>query len=168
MSQAKNKLTWCLKKAEKELKKEGKHRGLIIITPDKKKSFEHIKKAEHNLNAAIDFSKTGYSDWSASAFFYSIYQCFLAIASKFGYGSGNQECTFALIESLIEDKKIDLDKKLLSKVVSIEVPKESSTSIEIREEYQYGTKLSINENLYKELLDLAQKILSRTKVILEE
>src|SRR3989338_3282452 len=129
MSQAKNKLTWCLKKAEKELKKEGKPRGLIIITPDKKKSFEHIKKAEHNLNAAIDFSKTGYSDWSASAFFYSIYQCFLAIASKFGYGSGNQECTFALIESLIEDKKIDL---------------------------------------YKKFLDLAQKILSRTKVILEE
>ncbi len=168
MSHAKNKLTWCLKKAEKELQEGSSHRGLAIVDPDKKKALEHIKKAEHNLKGAIEFSKIGYSDWSASAFFYSMYQCFLAIASKFGYESGNQECTFALIESLIEDKKIGLDKNLLDKVASLEVPKESSTSIEIREEYQYGTKLSINENLYKELLELAQKILSQTKVIIEE
>ena len=168
MSHAKNKLNWCLKKAEKELKEEGKHRGLVVVTPDKKKALEHIKKAEHNFEGAINFSKIGYSDWSASAFFYSMYQCFLAIAAKFGYESGNQECTFALIETLIEDKKISLDKKLLDKVASMEIPKESSTSTEIREEYQYGTKLSINENLYKELLELAQKILSQTKVIIEE
>src|SRR3989344_2411693 len=166
MSQAKNKLTWCLKKAEKELKKEGKHRGLIIITPDKKKSFEHIKKAEHNLNAAIDFSKTGYSDWSASAFFYSIYQCFLAIGAKFGYESGNQECTFALITSLIEDKKIPLDQKFLNQVTSLEAqrPKQDSTSVKIREQYQYGTDLAIDEKLYNELLKLSQRILLETKV----
>ena len=101
MSHAKNKLSWCLKKAEKELKEQGKHRGLVIVKPDKKQALEHIKKAEHNLNGGIDFAKTGYSDWSVSAFFYSIYQCFLAIAAKFGYESGNQECTFALMESLI-------------------------------------------------------------------
>jgi len=49
MSHAKNKLDWCLKKAEKELKEHGKHRGLVIIKPDKKQALEHIKKAEHNL-----------------------------------------------------------------------------------------------------------------------
>jgi len=168
MSHTKNKLSWCLKKAEEEIKKEGKHRGLIEVTPDKKKSLEHIKKSEHNLKGAVEFKKMGYSDWSASAFFYSTYQCFLVIASKFGYESGNQECTFALIGSLIEDKKITLDKILLDKVASLEVPKESSTSIEIREEYQYGTKLSINDDLSKELLDLAQKVLSQTKIIVEE
>ena len=170
MSHAKNKLDWCLKKAEKELEEQGKHRGLIVIKPDKKQALEHIKKAEHNLKGGIDFAKMGYSDWSASAFFYSIYQCFLAIAAKFGYESGNQECTFALIESLIEDNKINLDKNLLDKVASLEFQKEkeTSTSTEIREEYQYGTKLSINENLYKELLELSQKILSQTKEIIEE
>lgn len=118
----------------------------------------------------MDFSKTGYSDWSASAFFYSIYQCFLAIALKFGYESGNQECTFALIESLIEDKKIDLDKKLLDKisVLDIQRDKEKHNSRDIREEYQYGTKLSIDEDLYSELYELSIKILSETKEIIEK
>src|SRR3989344_3319647 len=105
MSHAKNKLDWCLKKAEKEFKEEGNHRGLRKIKPNKLQALEHLKKAEHNLEGAIEFSKIGYSDWSASAFFYSIYQCFLAIGAKFGYESGNQECTFALINSLIEDNK---------------------------------------------------------------
>jgi len=168
MSHAKNKLGWCLKKAEKELKDQGKHRGLVVIKPNKNQALEHIKKAEHNLKGGIDFAKIGYSDWSASAFFYSMYQCFLAIAAKFGYESGNQECTFALIESLIEDKKISLDKKLLDKVVALEIQKETSTSTEIREEYQYGTKLSLNEDLFKELLELSQKVLSQTKEIIEE
>ena len=111
----------------------------------------------------------GYSDWSASAFFYSMYQCLLAIAVKFGYESGNQECTFALMYSLIEDKKIDFDKMLLDKMVLLDITKdnkENSTSIKIREEYQYGTKLSLEENLYKELLELSQKILSKTKEII--
>lgn len=168
MSHAKNKVDWCLKKAEREMKEQGKHRGLIMVPIDKKKAMEHIRKAEHNFKGAIDFAKMGYSDWSASAFFYSIYQCFLAIAAKFGYESGNQECTFALIGCLIADERIKLDSKLLDKVTLLETPKESSTSVEIREEYQYGTKLSINENLYKELLELSQKILSQAKIIIEE
>lgn len=171
MSHAKNKVDWCLKKAEKEIKEEGTHRGLIKIKPNKRDIYEHIEKAEHNLKAGIDFTKMGYSDWSASAFFYSMYQCFLAIAAKFGYESGNQECTFALIRHLAEEKKIDLDINTLEKVASIEVQqskKEAKTSVKIREEFQYGTKLSIPEDLYNELLDLAQKILSKTKEIVEE
>jgi|SRR3989338_5883686 len=168
MSHAKNKLDWCLRKGEKEMKEEGKHRGLILIAPDKKRALDHINKAEHNLKGAIEFYKLGYSDWSASAFFYSNYQCFLAIASKFGYSSGNQECTFALIETLIEENKISFDKKLLEKVASIEVPREESTSVEIREEYQYGIKTSINEDLYNELLELSREILLQTKLIIGE
>ncbi|MEK6952927.1 MAG: HEPN domain-containing protein [Nanoarchaeota archaeon] len=168
MSHAKNKVDWCLKKAETELKEKSKHRGLVVVKPDKNKALEHVSKAEHNLKGAIEFAKVGFSDWSASAFFYSMYQCFLAIAAKFGYESGNQECTFALIESLIENKKIKLDKELLEKVSTLEIQKETSTSTGIREEYQYGTKLSIDDDLYEELLELSRKILSETKVIIEE
>src|SRR3989344_9705328 len=124
----------------------------------------------YTYNAIFSVSKIGYSDWSASAFFYAIYQCFLAIGAKFGYESGNQECTFALINSLIEDNKIDLDKNLIDKVSSLEVqrPKQESTSVKVREQYQYGTDLSIDEKLYDELLALSKYILSNTKVIIEE
>ena len=47
MSHSKNKVNWCLKKAEKEIKNGKKHRGLITIVPDKEKAKEHILKAEH-------------------------------------------------------------------------------------------------------------------------
>jgi len=170
MSHAKNKVSWCLNKAKKELEEGGKHRGLVQAEPDKEKALEHIKKAEHNLKGAINFNNTGFSDWSASAFFYSMYQCLLAISAKFGYESGNQECTFALIHSLIEDGKIDFEKELIDKLALLDAQKdkEKSTSIDIREDYQYGTKLSLEEKLYEELLALSQKVLSKTKEIIEE
>lgn len=168
MSHAENKVAWCLKKAEKELLKEGTHRGLIKIKPDLEKARGHIKKAEHYLKATELLKKENFSDISASTVFYSMYQCLLAIAVRFGYESRNQECTFALISSLIEDKKIDFEKRILDKIASLDVKPEEKTSVEIREQYQYGTELSIKDNLYKELFGLAQKVISKTKEILED
>ncbi|MBI2629220.1 hypothetical protein HYW74_04000 [Candidatus Pacearchaeota archaeon] len=165
MSHIKNKVDWCLKKAEKELNKEGNHRGLIEIQPDLEKAKEHIKKAEHYLKAT-NYLKKDFSDISASTIFYSMYHCLLAIAVKFGYESRNQECTFALIHSLIEDKKIDLDKEIINKIASLEVKQEERTSIKIREQYQYGTSLSIEDDIYKELFELAKEVISKTKEII--
>ena len=114
MNHAKNKVEWCLKKAEKELKAGDIHRGLIKVTPDIERAREHIKKSDHYLSATLYLKKGNFSDISASTIFYAIYHCLLAIAIKFGYESRNQESTFALINSLIEDKKINFDKELLS------------------------------------------------------
>src|SRR3989338_5123253 len=136
MNHVKNKVDWCLKKAEKELNEEGNHRGLIEIQPDLEKAKEHIKKAEHYLKAT-DYLKKDFSDISASTIFYSMYHCLLAIAVKFGYESRNQECTFALIHSLIEDGKIDFDKNLLEKISSFETEEtKEQTTVEVREKYQ--------------------------------
>src|SRR3990167_3831271 len=169
MSHAKNKVNWCLKKAKEELKEGETHRGLVKTEIDKKQIQKHIAKAEHDLMAGIKFAEIGFSDWSASAFFYSMYHCLLAIAAKFGYESGNQECTFALIHSLIEDSKIDFEKELLDRIASLDIEKSrEKTSVEIREQYQYGTSLSIKDNLYKELFELAKEIISKTKTIIEE
>jgi len=77
MSQAKNKVDWCIKKAEKEIAEGKKHRGLLKINPDIKEAKKHVAKAEHNLKAAISFEKK-FPDWSVSALFYGIYHSFLA------------------------------------------------------------------------------------------
>lgn len=74
MSQASNKLNWCLNKAKKELEETGLHRGLVKIEEDLDFAEKHIIKAEHNLKAALYFEKGGFSDWSTSAFFYCIYR----------------------------------------------------------------------------------------------
>lgn len=170
MSHAKNKVEWCIRKAEKELKESGKHRGLIRIKPDKIKAKNYITKAEHYLKATEYLKKGNFSDISASTVFYSMYHCLLAIAAKFGYESGNQECTFTLIYSLIEEKKINFEQEALDRIASLEVKEVAGkkTTLEIREQYQYGTELSIKDNLYIELIQLAKEIISKTKEILEE
>ena len=103
MSKAKSKVEWCLRKAEKELKESGSHRGLVESEPDFNKAREHIKKAERYLNATEFINKGGYSDIATGTVFYAMYHCLLAISVKNGYESRNQECTFALMNKLIED-----------------------------------------------------------------
>ncbi len=163
MSHQKNKVDWCLKKAEKELKEGKKHRGLVIIKPNNELAKEHIKKAEHNLQVTLYLNNGGYTDWCSSSLFYTIYHCFLAILTKLGYESRNQECTFALISSFIEDKKININSMDLEKISSLDIATHEDTAISIREKYQYNTKTSLENKEYKKLLELAKKILDQTK-----
>lgn len=167
MSHAENKVGWCLKKAEKELRESGKHRGLVRIKPDLNKAREHIHKAEHYSRATIYLKKGDFSDISTSTIFYSMYHCLLAIACKLGYESRNQECTFALIYYLIESNKIKFEKNILDRIAFISKENKEDTSVEIREKYQYGTKVSIKDDLYDKLLELMKKVLSETKLIIE-
>jgi uncharacterized protein (UPF0332 family) len=169
MSHAQNKVEWCLKKAERELKESNKHRGLIKAGSDLEKAKDYTTKAEHYLKATEYLKKGNFSDISASTVFYSMYHCLMAIAIKFGYESKNQECTFALIYSLIEDNKISIEKELLDKITSLEIQETDETiTSNIREKYQYGTELSIKDDkLYRKLLELAKLILSKTKLIIK-
>lgn len=168
MSQLDNKVRWCLKKAEKELKGGDKHRGLVKTRPDLDLAQSHIRKAEHNLRAMSDFRDAGYSDWSASAAFYSIYHCFLAISAKFGYESRNQECTFALVRQLIAQKKISLDSALVDEVCVLETEEtqQSPTVVDVRETGQYGISISLEDVEFNRLLGLAKKTLDKTKEIM--
>jgi uncharacterized protein (UPF0332 family) len=166
MSQSSNKVQWCLNKAKKELIETGMHRGLVEQIPDDKLARMHITKAEHNLSAALFFQNNGYSDWSASAFFYSIYHCFLAILRKFGYESRNQECTIATIEMLNELGKTNIDNKFVN-TLKINKSKEDTFSIiRIREDFQYGTNTDFTEKEeFERLKDMCKEILAVTKEI---
>ena len=147
MTEASNKVEWCLRKAEKELQERQKHRGLVKTAPNIEEARKHIEKAEHNLRAISYFNKGGFSDWSMSAGFYCIYHCFLAIGCKFGYESRNQECTIALMRTLKEDGTINIDNKFIEALEeSNESERQESSVIEKREFYTYGTSQSA-ENL---------------------
>ena len=168
MSQAKNKIEWCLRKAEKELKESGRHRGLVKNKSDYAKAKEYLQKAEHYLKATEYLKKGDFSDIGASTVFYSMYHCLLAIAAKHGYDSRNQECTFALIYYLIEEGKIDLKPEIINKIASLETKNDEDTSVKIRERYQYGTEFTVREDLYIKLVGLAKEVLSKTKTIVED
>ena len=165
MSHAKNKVEWCLRKAEEEMKLKGRHRGLIKTEEDIFAARKHIEKAKRYLEATLVL-KENFSDISASTIFYSMYHSLLSIISKFEYESGNQECTFALIYSLIEEKKINLDKRIIDKVSLIN--SEEMSIIELREKYQYGIELSMKEDIFNENFDIAKILLGKVKEIIEK
>ncbi|MBI2651204.1 hypothetical protein HYX01_01940, partial [Candidatus Woesearchaeota archaeon] len=98
--------------------------------------------------------------------FFSLYHSLLAIAAKFGYESRNQECTFALIYSLIEDGKIEFDKETLRKIASLEPKDDEETSVDIRERYQYGTEFKMDEELYNNIVKLAKEVIDITREVI--
>ena len=159
-----------MNKAKKELQTGKQHRGLVKVDADLEKAREHLAKAEHNLKVTLYLQRGGYTDWCSSSLFYVIYHCFLAILAKFGYETRNQECTFALIASLIEEKKIAISQDDLEKITILnitETQEASETAVSIREDYQYSTKVSLENKEYQELLQLAKRILDKTKETLE-
>ena len=74
--QLKNKLDECFKEGERGGER---HKGLREIGLNEDLIEKHLKKAGHNLNAVTEFRNIGYSDWSASAAFYALYHCLLAL-----------------------------------------------------------------------------------------
>ena len=173
MSQSSNHLDWCLNKAKKELEeckrlnKRPKHRGLVNLKPDFQQAQDHLKKAEENLEFAnsIDSNKYGYK--IIESLFYCMYQCFLSIAYKFGYDSGNQTCTISLIEHLNEQGKIELNPKFIEmmKYKDEQREQEYPSIIDMREDYTYSSKISVEKEKIEELILVSQELIERTKEI---
>ncbi len=164
-SQAKRHMKWCLRKAEKELAKEGKHRGLVPVDPDRDLASQHIEKAEHNLQVFLDNRKLGHYDWTITIGFYAMYHCCLAVTALFGYESRNQKCTLALIESLIEDKTIDKGYLRYVEALESDADVQEEQILPLRERYQYSPVIEIDKQKVEELLGLCQDMIKETKGI---
>ncbi len=146
----KDKLKNCLKEGEKG----ERHKGLRKIPPSEKEINGHIQKAIHNFNAIDIFYREGYSDWSASASFYSLYHLLLALISKRGFESRNQSCTFALIENMINKKEISLTKEELKEIYDKDVTDDlehSNKILDIRENMQYSVKTFLEKGEFEYL-----------------
>ena len=167
MSSTDKKVEWCLKKAQRELAEKGTHRGLVPTKPDREEAKKHLLKAEHNLKLVALLERQDFTDWAVSAVFYTIYHCFLAIITQFGYASRNQECTLALIQKLKDDGSIRLSDDILKAFPTLDPDKRQASSvISMREEYQYGTATSIDGTRLADLKDLCKKAIEETKGII--
>ena len=159
---------WCLNKAKAEIAKGELHRGLAKTSPDKESALEYLKKAEHNLDAFLYNKEGGFYDWTISIGFYVMYHCCMAVITKFGYESRNQECTLALIESLIEDKKLEEGfRKHIEAIKSAAKGKKEEEQIQkMREKYQYTSIIEIDIQKVEELLGICQDMIKDTKGII--
>lgn len=158
---------WCLNKAKKELEKGQKHRGLIKVDLDEKSVQEYIAKAEHNLEFFILAKEHKFYDWTIVIGFYTMYHCLLAILAKHGYESRNQKCTLALIESLVEGKKIGKDFKKYIDNIKPTAEEEEERILPMREKYQYTPIIEIDVQKVEELLGTCQDMITDTKGIVQ-
>ena len=160
MSQVGRHLKWCLKDK----------RMLIKIKPDLNSAQKHLKKSEYNWGVAQTLEKLKIYDWALNVGFYSIYHCFLAILSKYGYESKNQFCTITALLSLIEQKKLNLSKELVLQFGTLETEKDAvrPTVRSEREISTYGVETSINLQQLKNIKELIVKVQRETIQILSE
>jgi len=149
-----------------------RHQGLRKVNPDSELVQAYLAKAIHNMGAMQDFHDLKYSDWSASASFYTLYHGLLAILAKHGYESRNQSCTFALVEDLIAKGNIKhltvLDLKEISdKDVTSDLA-HSNKILDIRERMQYSTRTALAEAEFEELKNRAKGLLDKIRLEIEK
>lgn len=164
----KDKLDKCFKEGERTGER---HKGLRKIEVNEELINKHLLKAAHNLNAISDFKNIGYSDWSASAAFYALYQCLLALLIKFGRQSRNQACTFAFVEDLINKGKISLKLEELKEIFDKDVSENLAHSekiLDIRENMQYSFKTSMEEDEFNKLLNRTKSLFDKIRREIEK
>jgi len=164
MDNTKKKFKWCLEKGKKPGRK---HRGLRKIKPDKDEAKSHIQKALHNLEAVEHNIKGGFDDWAVSAAFYAMYHSALAVLYKIGYESRNQECTINALEYFIKTGKIKLDIKYIGMIRRTDELMGSDAK-GLREEFQYGTEVEVEDEILENIKDNAQEFVEAVRIVLEE
>src|SRR3989344_7894771 len=165
--QTNNKINSCIKEGEKG----ERHKGLRKVSPNENMIRGHVNKAIHNFRAIDVFKREGFSDWSASASFYCLYHCLLAITAKKGYESRNQSCTFALIEQMINNKELSLTIEELKEIYDKDVTErlEQSTKIlDIRENMQYSIKTSLKGLEFKLLKERTKFLFDKIRKSIEK
>jgi len=160
MAQIDKHLKWCLKDS----------RRLLKTKPDLDLAQKHIKKSEYNYGVVQTLEKMKIYDWALNVGFYSIYHCFLALLSKYGYESRNQACTITVLLALINEKRLDLDKDLVTQFDTLDVEKNitNPTVRESRETSTYGVETSIDLQHLKRIKELIIKVQRETIRILRE
>lgn len=164
MTQTKNEkqIDWCLRKAVDQGRK---HKGLRKVEPNKEMAQKHLEKAKRNLQLVEHLVSLGYADWAVSSIFYALYHSLLAITWHYGYESRNQTCTFAVVEQLILDKKIEIT------IADLQEIRENSdvqddTFVGMREYYQYGTDTEVEADKLAALRQKANEFVTKVRIML--
>src|SRR3989344_1019619 len=160
MPQINEHLKWCLKD----------QRRLIKTRSNLNLAQKHVKKSEYNYGVVQTLERLKIYDWAFNVGFYAIYHCFLAILAKYGYTSRNQACTITVILTLINEKKLDLDKHLVTQFDTLDVEKNiiNPTVRERREISTYGVETSIDLHQLKKIKELILKVQRETIRALQE
>ncbi len=160
------KLIDCFSKAKKDEEKGKKHKGLIIVKKDERKSEEYIRKAKTNLEVC-EFYKEKRLDYKIpEEWFYTMYYCALAILAKFGVESRSQRCT-ALFLRLVKDRGlIEYDDEFIDRI-TVYSEKGEKSDVDERESARYGSSVRSEEIMerYYSMMNLCRSCISQCEEI---
>ncbi|MDO8460596.1 MAG: hypothetical protein Q7S74_05780 [Nanoarchaeota archaeon] len=156
----------CFKNAKKAEEKGLKHKGLIVMEPDDKKSEEYIKKAKMNLELCEIYKEKGIDYKIPEEWFYTMYYCALAILSKFGIESRSQRCTAAFLRYIKDEGIIDLDQNFIERI-TVHKEKSEESDVDKREEARYGSSIKSEEieSQYELMNDFCKRCINQTEEI---
>ena len=160
MPQIDEHLKWCLKDS----------RRLIKTKVDRDLAEKHLKKSEYNYGVVQSLERLKVYDWALNVAFYSIYHCFLAILAKYGYESRNQACTISVLLSLVNERKLEIDKDMVTQFDTLEADNNITvpTIRKSRELSTYGIETSIDLQELRKVKELALRVQRETIRILAE
>ena len=95
-----------------------------------------------------------------------MYHSLLAILFKLGYDSRNQECTITAVEHFIKTGKIELDSKYIA-IIRRTDELMGSDAKSLREEFQYGTKIEVEDEILANIRNNANEFVEASRVVLE-
>ena len=88
----------CFKTARKQEEKAIKHKGLIVVKPNKEEAKQYIEKARQELVLCEIYKTKGFDYKLPEEWFYTLYYCALSILSTIGVESRSQKYTALLLE----------------------------------------------------------------------
>lgn len=160
----------CFLSALRDENRGKKHKGLIIIKPNKKEAEEYIKKAKRNLELCNFFKEKGFDYKLPEEWFYTLYYCALAILARFGVESRNQRCTALLLQYLRTKGMIEYDDEFIDRI-TVYAEKESKSDVDEREKARYSSSIEIKEveQNYEKMMDVCREAISQcTDIVFSE
>ena len=156
----------CFSSALKDEEKGKKHKGLLLIKPDRKVAEEYIKKAKLNLELCDFYKQKGFDYKIPEEWFYTLYYCALAILSKFGIESRSQKCTAYFLRYAKDNNLIEYDNEFIDRIMVYRTKKETS-DVDEREKARYSSSIQSKEieAKYKEMNNLCKEAISQAEEI---
>lgn len=156
----------CFSEAKKLDEKGKKHKGLLITKPDDKQSKAYIIKAKKNLLLCDIYREKRFDYMIEEAWYYTMYYCALAILSRFGVESRNQDCTAKFLSFVQQNELIALSPDFIQQI-TVHSDKGELSAVDAREEARYGASIQSEETLqkYTYMMDLCRRYISETEEV---
>jgi len=160
------KIRECFETAIKDEKKGRKHKSLLIIKSDNKKSEEYVNKAKVNFELCELYKIKGFDYKIPEEWFYTLYYCALAILSKFEVESRSQRCTAEFLRYVKNKCLIDYDDEFIDRI-TVYKGKDKKSDVDKRENARYGSSVKSNEikSQYEYMNDICKRAIDECEEI---